>query len=81
MLFLLQLPARAGDITGGDVNAELLAKARRENAKIGNPVNFIDLDFNQRFPLEDNNFDLASCCFAIYYAENIPFTIRECTGC
>jgi ubiquinone/menaquinone biosynthesis C-methylase UbiE len=65
------------DITGGDVNAELLAQARLENKKTGERVNFIDLNFNQRFPVEDNTFDLASCCFAIYYAEDIPFTISE----
>jgi len=65
------------DITGGDVNEELLGKARSENAKIGEPVKFMSLNFNERFPFEDNTFDLLSCCFAIYYAEDIPFTIRE----
>jgi ubiquinone/menaquinone biosynthesis C-methylase UbiE len=65
------------DITGGDVNPELLEKARQENAKIGNRIKFIDLNFNQRFPIDDNQFDLLTCCFAIYYAEDIPFTISE----
>jgi ubiquinone/menaquinone biosynthesis C-methylase UbiE len=65
------------DITGGDVSKDLLSQARKENAKYGDQVHFIDLDFNQRFPLEDKGFDLASCCFAIYYAEDIPFTISE----
>ena len=65
------------DITGGDVNTELLAQARTENAKIGNPVNFMELDFNLRFPFDADQFDLASCCFAIYYARDIPYTIRE----
>jgi ubiquinone/menaquinone biosynthesis C-methylase UbiE len=66
------------DITGGDVNAELLAQARKENGpKTGDRVKFIDLNFNQPFPLESDQFDMASCCFAIYYAEDIPFTIRE----
>ncbi len=64
-------------ITGGDVNAELLAKAKSENARLQTGIKFIDLDFNMAFPLEDNQFDFASCCFAIYYAEDIPFTIRE----
>ncbi|MFH2039969.1 MAG: methyltransferase domain-containing protein [Chloroflexota bacterium] len=64
-------------ITGGDVNVELLAKARSENVKIGSPVKIIELDFNKRFPFEDNLFDLESCCFAIYYASDIPATIRE----
>ncbi|OJX47016.1 MAG: hypothetical protein BGO78_16140 [Chloroflexi bacterium 44-23] len=64
-------------ITGGDVNAELLEKAKSENTRLQTSIKFIDLDFNQPFPLEDNEFDFASCCFAIYYAEDIPFTIRE----
>jgi ubiquinone/menaquinone biosynthesis C-methylase UbiE len=65
------------DITGGDVNAELLAKARSENEKRGNPVKFMELNFNERFELESDQFDLESCCFAIYYSTDIPFTIRE----
>ena len=48
-LFYKALEGEA-DITGGDVNQELLEKARQENAKIGNRIKFIDLDFNQRFP-------------------------------
>jgi ubiquinone/menaquinone biosynthesis C-methylase UbiE len=65
------------DITGGDVSTELLTQARQESAKKGSQVKFIDLDFNQRFALDDNQFDLLSCCFAIYYAQDIPFTLRE----
>jgi ubiquinone/menaquinone biosynthesis C-methylase UbiE len=70
------------DITGGDVNAELLAQARAEQARVenvksGNRITFTELDFNKRFPFDDDQFDLVSCCFAIYYAQDIPFTIRE----
>ncbi len=65
------------DITGGDVSADLLTKARQANAKTGNRITFTELDFNKRFPFDDNQFDLVSCCFAIYYAEDIPFTISE----
>ena len=65
------------DITGGDVSQDLLDQARQENTKLRARINFIDLNFNQRFPFDDNQFDLASCCFAIYYAENVPFTIGE----
>ena len=72
-----QYTGGTASITGGDVNAELLLKARSENKKIGNPVTFIELDFNQRFPLEDEYYDLESCCFAIYYAKDIPATIKE----
>lgn len=65
------------EIYGGDVNAELLAQAREANAKIGNPLHFSEVNFNHAFPFEGSQFDLVSCCFAIYYAENIPFTIAE----
>jgi ubiquinone/menaquinone biosynthesis C-methylase UbiE len=65
------------DITGGDVNPDLLNQARQNAAARNLPITFIDLNFNQRFPLPDTTFDLTSCCFAIYYAEDIPFTIRE----
>ncbi len=65
------------EIVGGDVSTELLEKARAENKKRSTSIKFIDLDFNQRFPFDDNLFDLVSCSFAIYYAEDIPFTISE----
>jgi ubiquinone/menaquinone biosynthesis C-methylase UbiE len=75
-LFYKALEGEA-DITGGDVNPELLERARQENAKIGNRIKFINLDFNRRFPIGDNQYDLLTSCFAIYYSENIPFTISE----
>jgi ubiquinone/menaquinone biosynthesis C-methylase UbiE len=65
------------DITGGDVSTELLGQARAQNSKKGNPIRFIDLNFNQPFDFKENTFDMLSCCFAIYYAEDMPFTIRE----
>lgn len=65
------------DITGGDVNADLLQKATEENSKTGNSIRFMNLDFNQRFPFDDDHFDLLTACFTIYYAANIPFTIGE----
>jgi ubiquinone/menaquinone biosynthesis C-methylase UbiE len=65
------------DITGGDISPDLLEKARQENSTRGAQVKFIDLDFNKRFPFDDNQFDLLSACFTIYYAEDISFTIQE----
>ncbi len=66
------------DITGGDVNASLLEQAKAENPEKANgKVKFMELNFNQPFQLPSDTFDLLSCCFAIYYAEDIPFTIRE----
>ncbi len=64
-------------IVGGDVSEELLAKAKEENKKRGTDIVFTELNFNKPFAFEDNSFDLASCSFAIYYAEDIPFTIKE----
>lgn len=65
------------EIHGGDVNQELLNQAIEANQKIGSPVHFREVNFNQPFPYESSQFDLVSCCFAIYYAENMPFTIGE----
>lgn len=65
------------EITGGDVSAELLAKAREASAAKGADITFVDLDFNKQFEFEQATFDLVTCCFAIYYAADIPFTIGE----
>lgn len=65
------------DITGGDVNEELLEQARRASADQKANITYIPLNFNERFPIDDYSFDLVSCCFAIYYAEDVPYTISE----
>jgi len=75
-LFYHQLKG-AVDITGGDVSKELLEQARREAEQSQVKAQFLELDFNQPFEFPDNLFDLLSCCFAIYYATDIPFTICE----
>lgn len=64
-------------IVGGDVSDELLARARADNARHGGRIDFRELDFNAAFPLESDQFDLVSCCFAIYYAESAEHTARE----
>lgn len=64
-------------LIGADVNPELLDQARARKAALGADWDIRELDFNQRFPLPEGAFDLVSCCFAIYYAENIPFTVGE----
>ena len=65
-------------ITGGDVSQELLDQAQKEiNKRDMKNVKLMELDFNKPFPIEDNQYDLVSCCFAIYYAQDIPFTIKE----
>jgi len=65
------------EVTGGDVSKELLERARLENARTGNKIRFVELDFGRRFDFEDAQFDLVSACFTIYYAKDIPFTISE----
>jgi ubiquinone/menaquinone biosynthesis C-methylase UbiE len=65
------------DITGTDVSESLLNQAREENKKINDAVCFELLDFNKEFSYPDNTYDLISACFAIYYAQDIPFTLRE----
>jgi ubiquinone/menaquinone biosynthesis C-methylase UbiE len=65
------------DITGVDVSRELLADAEALNKSLGNPFRIQEMDFNRSFPFPDDSFDLVTCCFAIYYADDIPFTIRE----
>lgn len=74
--YLTHLSGKA-EIIGGDVSEELLAKAKEENKNLGEKVAFQHLNFNEEFPFSDAQFDLASCSFAIYYAEDIPFTINE----
>jgi ubiquinone/menaquinone biosynthesis C-methylase UbiE len=64
-------------ITGGDVSEDLLNQARVEDKKRNSGMEFVYLDFNKKFPFADNLYDFVSCCFAIYYAENVPFTISE----
>jgi ubiquinone/menaquinone biosynthesis C-methylase UbiE len=64
-------------IAGGDINDELLAQARQRTQEASAEIEVIPMDFNERFPLPDGEYDLVSCCFAIYYAADIPFTIQE----
>ena len=65
------------EITGVDISGELLAEARKLNQSLGATFAIQELDFNQSFSFENDQYDLLSCCFAIYYAADIPFTIQE----
>lgn len=65
------------EITGTDVSESLLDDAREKNKAIDNAIDFRNLDFNQPFALPSDHFDLVSVCFAIYYAQDIPFTLSE----
>lgn len=74
--FYRRLSAKV-EITGGDVSKDLLEQASQEAIKQHIKADFVHLDFNQRFGFPNDQFDLLSCCFAIYYAVDMPFTIRE----
>jgi ubiquinone/menaquinone biosynthesis C-methylase UbiE len=65
------------NMTGVDISAELLADAEKLNASLGNPFVIQEMDFDKEFPFPDDSFELLTCCFAIYYASAIPFTISE----
>jgi ubiquinone/menaquinone biosynthesis C-methylase UbiE len=65
------------DITGVDVSKELLEDAQTLNKSLGYPFHIQEMDFNKPFPFPEDSFDLVTCCFAIYYADDIPFTIGE----
>lgn len=64
-------------ITGADVSLELLKAADVEKNKRKSAATFMLADFNQPLPFPDAAFDLVTCCFALYYALDIPFTISE----
>jgi ubiquinone/menaquinone biosynthesis C-methylase UbiE len=65
------------EMTGVDISAELLADAEKLNESLGNPFVIQEMDFDKEFPFPQDSFDLLTCCFAIYYANDIPFTISE----
>ena len=65
------------EIVGGDVSEELLEQARKLGAEMGGALEVVELDFDRRFEFDDGDFDLVSCCFAIYYTADIPFTVGE----
>ncbi|MCC7119007.1 MAG: class I SAM-dependent methyltransferase [Anaerolineales bacterium] len=65
------------EITGGDFSNELLEKAREKNKQTGAKIDFQFLDFNEPFKFADNQFDLCTSAFAIYYASDLNFTFGE----
>ena len=61
------------EIIGTDISKRLLEKAKSKRN-----IKYKILDFNKKFPFKDNTFNVVSCCFAIYYAKDVKFTIDEC---
>ncbi|HMK08119.1 MAG TPA: methyltransferase domain-containing protein, partial [Anaerolineales bacterium] len=64
-------------LTGVDISRSLLDQAQALNATLGGPFTLRQVDFNAAFPFPDDSFDLASCCFAIYYAADAEFTLGQ----
>jgi ubiquinone/menaquinone biosynthesis C-methylase UbiE len=64
-------------IVGGDISQELLREAKKQSRTRGIKIKFQKIDFNKKLPLKDSSFNLLTCCFAIYYAKDISFTINE----
>ena len=65
------------NIIGGDESEILIEKAIKENTSRNGKVTFIKSDFDEVMPFENKSFDLVTSCFAIYYADDIKFTIKE----
>ena len=65
------------DITGTDVSRNLLNEAIEKNKQTHNAIKFQLMDFNLPFLMASNQYDLVSACFAIYYAQDIPWTLAE----
>lgn len=68
---------RKAEIIGGDFSNELLDKARTKNDERKDHIKFVFLDFNKPLEFQDNQFDLLSSAFAIYYASDLKFTFGE----
>jgi SAM-dependent methyltransferase len=65
------------ELVGGDVSSELLARARSLRDEIGADFDLRELDFDRPFPFPGGDFDIESCCFAVYYARDPAFTVGE----
>lgn len=64
-------------LVGVDISRSLLDQARSLNDGLGNPFTLREMDFNAEFPFDEGSFDLVSCCFAVYYAADAAFTLRQ----
>lgn len=62
-------------IIATDSNKDLLSVAKKNN-KSKNII-YRKLNFDQKFKLGNENFDLVICLFGIYYSKNIKKTLKE----
>lgn len=65
-----------GKVIGLDLQSELLQAAREQAAQFPQ-VTFVQHDANQPLPLEDGSVDLFTCCYGIYYIEDLKALVAE----
>ncbi|MHA1650084.1 MAG: class I SAM-dependent methyltransferase [Candidatus Helarchaeota archaeon] len=72
-----KIVGNSGIVIATDISEEILNEAK-EKAKTANvSIQFILHDANNPFEYSDGYFDVISCCFAIYYLNNLEKVIKE----
>lgn len=64
-------------IIGIDISEELLNEAQVKAKEQGFKIKFFQWNMNRGMPFDHNVFDLVTCCFTIYYADDLDWIIRE----
>ena len=64
-------------VVGVDISRELLSKAKAKAKEQRLAIEFLQWDINRGLPFNDNEFDLVTCCFTIYYVSDIDYVIKE----
>ncbi|MHA1278830.1 MAG: class I SAM-dependent methyltransferase [Candidatus Helarchaeota archaeon] len=66
-----------GTVIGMDISEELLEEAKKKAEDANVSIQFLVHDANNQFDFEDNYFDVISCCFAIYYIDDLERIMQE----
>ena len=66
-----------GLVIGIDISEELINEAKEKAINEKLEIQFMIHDANNRFNFPDDFFDVISCCFAIYYVQDIEKIIIE----
>jgi len=64
-----------GLIVGSDKSSELLSEAQQKSVET--PTLLLEWDFNNKFPFIEGMFDYIISTFAVYYADNHEFLLKE----
>ena len=65
------------NIVGLDTSPDLWTKARERTSEKNLAIRFIEGSIDDPLPFESESFDLVTCIFAVYYAKDVWFSIRE----